>query len=355
MIVDRSRYVAILAGLVLIVGGGLAVGVWGVYLSAPGGAGSPEIPFTVAPGTPARAIAGKLEEEGLIRSGRAFRYLIRAKGASQKLRAGEFPLSAAMSAPELLDALVEGPVVLHQVTIPEGFTARQIAERLEQEGFGSAERYRELMFSPEFSRSLGVEIEEGQVASLEGYLFATTYSFAKPTDEVTVLRKMVHTLHEHLPPDALELGKKHGLQSLHRILTLASIVEKETGASTERPLIASVFLNRLKRGMRLETDPTVIYGMGDAYKGNIRKGDLQAWTPYNTYKIQGLPPGPIASPGAGAINAVLHPAETNYLFFVAKGSAGEHYFSSTLGRHAHAVRYYQLKQGPPPPGTKAAP
>lgn len=331
--------------LVLLALGGLAAfGSWGAFLAPPSGEERPALRFEVPRGASAGQIAMQLEERGLIRSELGFRVLLRLSGEGGDLRAGEFPISPSMSAPEVLEALTEGPVWLHRITLPEGWTAREYAARLEAEGLGSARRYVELAYDPVFARSLGVEAD-----SLEGYLFPSTYSLAKPVEEAEVLRKMVETLRENLPPDWKAGLEGKSLDSLHELLTLASIVEKETGTPVERPVIAGVFLNRLRKGMRLETDPTVIYGLGPDFEGNLTRAHLREHTPYNTYRIRGLPPGPIANPGLDAIRAVLDPAETDYLFFVSRQD-GSHYFSEDYETHTRAVRYYQLRRGAPPPG-----
>ncbi|MEW6776334.1 MAG: endolytic transglycosylase MltG [Bdellovibrionota bacterium] len=337
-------------GALLLVLLAMGLGLFGVFrlLRAPEpGPAKPVTAFEVPAGSTARSISLRLHEKGLIRDERAFRALIVATGSAKKLRAGEFPLSPSMSAREVLDALLRGPPVLHEVLVPEGFTARQIAARLEALGIGSAARYKELAFSKSFTASLGVQAD-----SLEGYLFPTTYSFSKPFSEEKVLSDMVGSLRKALPMGWEAGARRQGLKSLHELLTLASIVEKETGQGFERPLIAGLFLNRLKKGMRLQTDPTVIYGIGETYDGNIRKKDLLKPTPYNTYVIKGLPPGPIASPGLAAIQAVLSPQPSGYLFFVARKD-GTHHFSETYGEHEQAVRYYQLGRGKPPRQTSA--
>lgn len=337
--VIRKVLVLVAAGVVL----GAAGGLW--LLGAPGDEGAPEVVYVVEPGAGASAVAGELEQLGLIRSAAAFRALLRLSGDARRLRAGEFGLRASMDATEVIDALVRGPFVLHQVTIPEGFSARRIAARLAAAGFGDEEKFRELIFSAAFANRLGIEAQ-----SLEGYLFPTTYSFSRPFDEARILSAMVEQTRKHLPETIPEAVAERGIDTAHKLLTLASIVEKETGVAHERPYIAAVFLNRLDRGMRLETDPTVIYGIGEDYDGNIRRKDLRTWTPYNTYRIKGLPPGPIASPGAAAIEAVLNPADVDYLFFVAKQSEhGVHYFSKDYATHEQAVRYFQLGRGSAPP------
>lgn len=340
--------VLIIVSLLLALG---VAGAWQWMTGAPGGADAPEVVFVVPPGSTAPRVADELETLGLIRNARGFRVLLRMSGDARRLRAGEFPLRASMDAREVIDALVRGPFVLHQVTIPEGFSARQIAARLAAEGFGDEEKFRELIFSAAYADKLGIP-----GSSLEGYLFPTTYSFSRPFTEERVLSAMVAETRKHLPEAIPESIRARGITDNHKLLTLASIVEKETGVPHERPYIAAVFLNRLAKGMRLETDPTVIYGIGEDYDGNIRRKDLQTWTPYNTYRINGLPPGPIASPGAQAIQAVLSPAEADYLFFVAKQSEhGVHYFSETYPLHEQAVRYFQLGKGKAPPAQDLAP
>jgi len=234
---------------------------------------------------------------------------------------------------EILEQLAGGHVVTHEVSLPEGFTAVQIADRLAAAELVDRDAFLARVRDPATAVALGVEGD-----SLEGYLFPETYRFARGLAPQDVARAMVEQFHRvwrDLEPRARERGL-----SMREVVTLASIIEKETGVAGERPLIASVFLNRMRQGMRLETDPTVIYGIAD-FDGNLRRRDLEnAANPYNTYRIAGLPPGPIASPGAAALRAVVEPAQTSFLYFVSRND-GSHTFSTTYAEHLAAVNRYQ--------------
>ena len=218
-------------------------------------------------------------------------------------------------------------------TIPEGYTLAQITEVMGQQNVTDTAEFARLVRDRAFIASLGIEAD-----SLEGYLFPETYYFARGTKAKDVIRMMVDGLQHVWTAELQEQAARLRL-SLHQVLTLASVIEKETGAKEERELIAAVFHNRLKKKIPLQSDPTVIYGL-PAFDGNIHKRDLSSHSPYNTYRVQGLPPGPIASPGAHAIRATLFPAQAPYLYFVSRND-GTHHFSSTLEEHNRAVEKYQ--------------
>jgi UPF0755 protein len=229
---------------------------------------------------------------------------------------------------------VSGDVVKYRVTIPEGYTVQQIAVRLAELGIiKEQEEFLQAAFSSHFNTMVGIEGE-----SVEGYLFPDTYLFSKEVAPAEVIKAMVGKFKRVYTPDfslrAAELGMTD-----REIVTLASIIEKETGLPEERPLISAVFHNRLKRGIPLCSDPTVIYGIKD-FDGNLKKKDLEKRTRYNTYLIQGLPLGPIANPGRSSILAALNPAPVKYLYFVSRND-GSHHFSTTLREHNEAVRRYQ--------------
>ncbi|MBN2126167.1 MAG: endolytic transglycosylase MltG, partial [Deltaproteobacteria bacterium] len=226
-------------------------------------------------------------------------------------------------------------VIAHPVTIPEGLTASQIGALLEEKGLADKGGFLDLIRDPRLIKDYGLRGD-----SLEGYLYPDTYHFARGIPVQRIIDTMVKRFHELVDP-LQDRARQVGME-LEEVISLASIVEKETGLARERPLIASVFLNRLKRGMRLESDPTVIYGLKD-FDGNLTREDLRHNTPYNTYTRRGLPPGPIANPGLDSIRAVLSPAETNYLYFVSKND-GSHHFSATLAEHNRAVVKYQKKR-----------
>jgi UPF0755 protein len=305
----------------------------------PSGAVEEEHFLTVEPGTSVAFIAEALERRGLIKSAFKFKLLARLEGYDRRLKAGEYGLRASLTPREILTLMEKGLVRLHRLTIPEGLTMHQIAELVEKTGLAPSADIIALATDPAYVRTQGITAD-----TLEGYLFPETYFFPKTVTAEGIIAAMLHRFRTTFTPAwerrALELGL-----TPHEAVTLASIIEKETGDPAERPLIASVFHNRLKRGMRLETDPTVIYGIKN-FNGNLTRKDIDTPSPYNTYLIKGLPPGPIANPGKEAIEAALFPAQTDYLFFVSRND-GTHQFSTNLTDHNRAVYYYQLGPGRP--------
>lgn len=307
-----------------------------IYSESPAGDGPAIKIFTIERGQDFATTTRMLNESGIINNPFKYRILARLKGYDKRVQAGEYVLSASLSPIEILDKLVSGKVRLHRVTIPEGHNLKQIAALVEEAGFENRDIFYTAATNSELVRRLGIEAK-----TFEGYLFPDTYSFPRTASAEEIITAMVQRQRQVFLPEWHAQAEKMGL-STHQVLTLASIIEKETGAAQERPLISSVFHNRLKKGMRLETDPTVIYGLKD-FNGNLTRKHLRTKTPYNTYKIKGLPPGPIASPGAEAIKAALFPAETNYLFFVSKKDT-THHFSANFKDHERAVRKYQLRR-----------
>jgi UPF0755 protein len=302
---------------------------------------SPQTPqkpvkLQIQPGTGLNKVALDLQEAGTIRSALAVKLLARWNHQSGKIQAGHYQFKNPATPGEILDRLIQGDVEKVSLTVPEGFTLQQIITRIAEKGFGRKKELLELASDTNFIHSLGIKAD-----SLEGYLFPETYLFAPGIDEKALLTMMVSQFRTHTDSILKNDAKKLGL-NLHQWVTLASIIEKETGMVEEMPLIASVFHNRLKRNIPLQTDPTVIYGIKD-FDGNITRKHLKTPTPYNTYLIRGLPPGPIASPGLAALEAAAHPAATKYLYFVARGDGG-HQFSKTLKEHNAAVRKYQLRR-----------
>ncbi len=278
-----------------------------------------------------------LEEAGVLRFPSLFARGATVLGRDRSIRAGEYRLHSSMSPGQLLDMLSRGAVILHTVTLPEGWTVRQVAARLEESGFASREEFLEASGDAEFIRALGL-VEE----SLEGYLFPDTYRFAMGLAPREILKAMVKRFRSVYGPEFKARQEELG-RSLHEVVTMASIVEKETGSRKEMPVIASVLVNRLRVGMPLQCDPTVIYGIED-FDGNLTRAHLLAPNPYNTYVNKGLPPGPICNPGLDALKAVLYPADTSYLYFVSKND-GTHLFSPTLEEHNRAVDKYQRRRG----------
>lgn len=290
------------------------------------------------PGSPTGAIAAKLQREGVIRSRLAFKLLHYAQ-PGHKLKAGEYNFELPANAFQIFQRMVRGEVVIHTVVIPEGYNIFEIAEAIQSAGLGSKQDFlRAATQDTDLVQSL-----DPQARSLEGYLFPDTYRFSRGMTMREIAAVMVHRFRKQ--EESLGLGT--GPQ-LHRLLTLASIVEKETANPAERAEIAGVYDNRLARNMNLAADPTVAYAAmlrGD-YRGTIYESDLQADSPYNTYKVPGLPPGPICNPGVASLRAAQNPMPSDYLYFVAKGDgSGRHHFSSTYEQHERNVAEYRRTIG----------
>lgn len=281
------------------------------------------------------AVSERLLEAGIIQSPLRFKIIARWYGYDRNLKAGEYQLSPAMSPLEVLEILREGRVHLRKLTVPEGLTLKEIAVLAESAGMGEADEFIRLATDADFVREAGIAAK-----TLEGYLFPETYHFPSQVNSRMVINTMLKRFRAVFTDEWRKRAEELGM-SLHEVVTLASIIEKETGAAHERGLVASVFHNRLEKGMRLQTDPTVIYGIPD-FDGNITRKHLRTPTPYNTYVIEGLPPGPIANPGAASLAAALYPETSDFVYFVSRGD-GTHHFSKTLKEHNAAVRRYQLK------------
>ena len=297
----------------------------------------PGYEFTVKSGASLRTLARRLADDGLLPEAQSFWILGRALGKDKAIQAGTYRMERALTPVELLDKLNRGDVVAMEIAFIEGTTLRQWLAQMKQhprlrhtlEGKSAAE-IRAAVGHPE--------------GSLEGWLFPDTYRFAPESADVDILRRAYATMKKRLAEAWEARDPELPLKTPYEALILASIVEKETGAAAERALVASVFANRLSKSMRLQTDPTVIYGMGEAFDGNIRKKDLSADTPWNTYTRDGLPPTPIAMPGAASLQAATQPARSDFLYFVGKGN-GTHQFSRSLEEHNRAVAKYQLGKG----------
>jgi len=294
------------------------------------------IPFSIPAGQGFRTTSANLRRAGLPLNPLKFRLLAVTGGDDKKIQAGDYQLSAKMSPREILKTLQKGHARLFHLTVPEGFNLRQIASAVEKQGFGRAARFYRAATDPALIRQFSIG-----AASLEGYLFPDTYYFPRKTEPRKIIMTMIKRFRSVYNDDWMSRTREMGF-SVHQIVTLASIIEKEAGTGAERPIISSVFHNRLKRGMRLEADPTVIYGIAN-FNGNLTRKDLKTPTPYNTYVIRGLPPGPIAAPGMASLEAALYPAATAYLYFVAKKDR-THYFSTNYREHQKAVRKYQLRR-----------
>lgn len=288
----------------------------------------------IKPGTSFTRIAHDLEQAGIISDARRFTLLARWENAAARVHAGEYQFNDAAMPGEVLQRLVAGDVRKLQLTIPEGFTLVEIAARIEAAKIGPADQVLALAKDPRLIASLDID-----AATLEGYLFPETYTYTSDTSLRQLLTTMVEQFKKRVTPDLLSAAQQRGLD-LHGLVTLASIIQKEAGNVAEMPLIAAVFHNRLRLGIPLQADPTVIYGIKD-FDGNLTRRDLMAETPYNTYKHRGLTPGPIANPGLDALHATAYPADVKCLYFVSKGD-GSHVFSTTLKEHNRAVQHYQL-------------
>ncbi len=301
-------------------------------------AGAPPHAFTVRPGQSAAAVAEGLSFIGLVKRPAQFRALVFVRGDGARLQAGDYLFDGTLSLQDIVDKLVRGDVARYDVTFPEGKTLEEMADLAASKGVDRA-AFLKAARDPEPIRGLDPDAKD-----LEGYLFPDTYDVgAKPEAARLVARMLGRFRAVVLPLRPRLLERNLGIRQL---VTLASIVELETGRAEERPRIAAVFLNRLAKGMLLQTDPTVIYALRQkgTWDGNIRKADLQLDSPYNTYRVIGLPPGPIASPGRDALLAVLEPAATQDLYFVSRND-GSHEFSDNLAAHERAVTRFQRRRG----------
>src|SRR2546426_1667450 len=283
-------------------------------------------------------IADRLAQAGVIRSRPAFLGLVVVRGNMRRLKAGEYEIPRDASMLDVLDLLESGRVRQHVVFHPEGATVSELARVLETERLATADDVVKAAAGDTLRHALGVE-----GPSLEGYLFPDTYQFVRGMSVDEILTRMVQRMRGKLTPEVLERAREHGL-SVHQLLTLASIIEREAVDPAEQKLISAVFWNRLRRDMPLRADPTVQYAMAKERRA-LARADLASDHPYNTYVHRGLPPGPIASPGVGAIEAVLDPAPVKYLYFVARDDR-RHSFSTTVAEHDAAVTRYRLSRRP---------
>jgi len=297
---------------------------------------SQKVILNVRPGQTLRTTADKLQQANLVKSSLKFILIARIKGLDKHLKAGEYLLSAAMPPRQILEIMVKGAVNLHKLTVPEGYSILQIAELVENAKFGSKIDFIKTATDTVLVNKNGIE-----AATFEGYLFPDTYFFPREVAMEQIISTMVNRFWSVFTTEWKERAKDLGF-TVNQIVTLASIIEKETGAAFERPIISSVFHNRLKKKMRLDSDPTVIYGLKN-FDGNLTRKHLSTHTPYNTYTINGLPAGPIANPGRDSLKAALYPEKTVFIYFVSKKD-NTHYFSTNLEEHNQAVRKYQLRQ-----------
>jgi len=304
------------------------------FLDAPLQLHDGELEYDVAPGVGLIAVANDLHRRGILERPRYLVWYARWEGKADQVQTGRYRLSPGMTPVQLLDKLVTGDVIQYALTIPEGWTFRQLRAAVDAD--------------PKLVHQLGTDSDDELMERIghpgvhpEGRFFPDTYYFTAGTTDADFLRRAFTAMDKRLAEEWQDRTPGLPYRSPYEALIMASIIERETAVPAERGQIAGVFVRRLRRGMRLQTDPTVIYGMGAAFDGNLRRRDLLADTPYNTYRHAGLPPTPIALPGADAIHAALHPAPGDSLYFVARGD-GTHHFSSTIAEHNEAVRKYQL-------------
>lgn len=311
---------------------------FGYFLVSPAGIDKKETIFIVKKGAGLRAVANELRRKSLIKSKDLFILCAILKGGTKDVKAGEYSLNQSMSPLRIFNILSTGAIKTYTLTIPEGLTAQQIADLLAKKNLTNMSEFIPLVMDKTLAASYHID-----GTNLEGYLFPDTYVISRDTGARELIDLMIKRFQKIFTDLIKDQKSTTGrLLPAKDIVTLASIVEKEAGLPEEKPIIASVFLNRLKKRMRLESDPTVIYGLKN-FDGNLKKKDLRTPGPYNTYLNYGLPPGPIANPGRESLMAVLKPAKTNYLYFVAKND-GSHHFSASLSEHNKAVYRYQKRR-----------
>jgi UPF0755 protein len=292
----------------------------------------------VPPGATPNTIARRLTDAGVVRDFATFRYALARSGQARRLQAGEYRFDRPLRAREVIDMLARGEVYLRPVTFREGLTIKQMAAEYEKAGLGAARDF----IKAASNGSLIADLDP-EAGDLEGYLFPNTYSMPRRATAAQLVEKMVTAFRDALTPDITARATARGL-GVRELVTLASIVEKETGKAEERPVVAAVYSNRLKIGMGLQCDPTVIYALEreGQYTGNLTRDDLRFDSPYNTYRYAGLPPGPIAAPGRASLEATVAPAEVPYIYFVSRND-GTHAFATTLDEHNRNVYEYQIK------------
>ena len=307
---------------------------------------SPRI-IAVAPGDSILAIAQHLAVARVVDDEALFAAIAQWRGVDRRIRTGEYEFAGGASLVEVLDHLVSGPQRQQLVVIPEGLTASEVARLLEARGYGQAAEFERLCNDSALAAKLGVPADK-----LEGFLFPDSYAFAPGTPPAEILARMTQRFFAVFTPEMRAEASAQGL-SLVQAVTLASLIEEEAAVAEERPLISAVFHNRLARGMRLQSDPTAVYGLD--HTGPVRKADLERPSPYNTYQIQGLPPGPIANPGRASLEAAIRPAPgVHALYFVSRNDR-THEFNESLADHERAVSRYLRAPSPtePPRGTPA--
>lgn len=332
-----KRLLGIVFLLAVVAGAALAVWLYvGVNRPFKGYSASEQF-VDIPQGEGSLAIARRLAAAGVVRDVNSFRVALWLSGTGRRLQAGEYRFDQPVSATQVADKIARGDVYVRPITFPEGLTITQMAALYESKGFGPAEEFATAARNAALIRAVDPEAKD-----LEGYLFPDTYNLKRRDTAQQLVPKMVTAFMKALTPELLEKADERGL-TVRQLVTLASIVEKETANKDERPLVSAVYSNRLRIGMALQCDPTVIYALDRAgrYNGNLTKASLQYDSPYNTYRYPGLPPGPIASPGRASIEAAGNPALVQYLYFVSRND-GTHAFATTLEEHNRNVQKYQI-------------
>ncbi len=328
----RLKIISIAVLIPLILGASALLGVYYYINNVP--AVSEDRVVDIPKGRGLRSISALLEDEGVIGNRTLFMLYVIGKGWQDRLKAGEYGFKRGDTMAKVALKLSAGDVIVHKVTVPEGLNVRETAALLGRSGVLDPDEFLAAARDPKILDSLPGR----SVTGIEGYLFPDTYSYAKGVTAAEFVRMMVSRF-KKVYGSLVGLKNRVNLTD-NEIITLASIIEKETGAPAERQLVSAVFHNRLRLGMRLESDPTVIYGLGEDFDGDLTREDLDTMTEYNTYLIQGLPPGPISNPGKESIIAALSPAPVEYIYFVSRGD-GTHYFSENYKDHQRAVSEYQ--------------
>ncbi len=328
-----------LAGVLLILGA-VAAG-WGwkeytAFVDTPLAVSAEGTDFNVAQGATFSSVAKQLQAQGMIQDAKLFRIMVRLHSKGSSLKAGEYFITAGTTPRQLLQQLAEGRVRQYSLTLLEGWSFRQMMQAVNENPY--------LDHSLIGLRDSEIMTRIGQTGvHPEGRFFPDTYLFPRGLSDVEFLRHAFRAMDDRLAYEWSQRDPDLPLKSDYEALILASLVEKETGQAADRPMIAGVFTRRLKLGMKLQTDPAVIYGLGESFDGNLRRRDLEGESPYNTYRITGLPPTPIAMPGGESLHAALHPAAGKELYFVARGD-GSSQFSATYEEHERAVKEFQLKR-----------
>ena len=335
----KKLFIALSLVVLLVTGVAAAVGfyVWNRMHAPYKGFSEAEKFVDIPSGTGTAGIRRRLVDAGVVSDELAFRAALAWTGQSRALQAGEYRFDRPMNVIEVIDKIARGDVYTHAITFPEGLTIREMAAIFQSQEFGKADEFIKAARDVSLVSDLDPAAKD-----LEGYLFPETYTMPRGVSASKVIAMMVDRFRSTY--SELEQKKSGELDlSLRQIVTLASLVEKETGKADERPMVAAVYRNRMTRKMLMQADPTVVYAlvMAGRYDGNIRKQDLEVDSPYNTYKYAGLPPGPIASPGRAALEAALAPADVDYLYFVSRND-GSHAFASTLTEHNANVYEHQV-------------